>query len=104
MELLELKSVWNSVIEEASSHEYIDENKVANTIKKDSKNILSKIKRVMYFKFVFGSFTLAASALMFIGTFIIPKKVNFLEDVFTITENKLFLSSIIIFISFMLNA
>jgi NADH:ubiquinone oxidoreductase subunit 6 (subunit J) len=104
MELLELKSVWDTVINETTKKEQLTEFEVANTIKKDSKNALSKIKRVMYFKFIIGSLTLSISLLMLIGTFVIPEKVNFFEEFFNINENRIFLSSIIIFIGFMLSA
>ena len=54
MELLELKSVWDVVVEDTISKERVDEFVVEKSIKKDSKSVLAKIKRVMLFKFAFG--------------------------------------------------
>jgi len=54
MELLELKSVWNAVIDESNPKDNIDRFVVEKSIKKDSKSVLGKIKRVMYFKFSFS--------------------------------------------------
>lgn len=104
MELLELKSVWKTVIDETTKKEQLTEFEMANRIKKDSKNALSKIKRVMYFKFIIGGLTLAVSLLILIGTFTIPEKFNFFDTIFNITENRIFLSSIIVFISYMLSS
>ena len=102
MELVELKSIWDVVIEDTISKESIDEFVVAKSIKKDSKTVLAKIKRVMYLKFIIGGFTLLVSVLMFIGSFIMPEKVIFLENIFDLTENRLFLLCIAVFILGML--
>lgn len=104
MELLELKSVWDVVIQETIKANKIDEFVVAKSIKKDSKTVIAKIKRVMYLKFFLGGLTLVVSVLMAIGTFVIPEKFTFLESIFNVTENRIFLSTMIIFIGGMLTA
>ncbi|GAB4242690.1 MAG: hypothetical protein Tsb0034_20210 [Ekhidna sp.] len=104
MELLELKSVWDVVVKDTINRDYADEYVVTKVIKKDSKAVLSKIKRVMYAKFVFGGLTLVAGIVMVIGLFVAPNKFTFLNKIFSLTENKVFLSSVVLFVAGMLTA
>jgi len=104
MELLELKSAWDVVVKYSISRDDVDEFVVTRIIMKDSKTALSKIKRVMYFKFIFGGFTLIVGAVMIIGLFVSPNKFIFLENIFSLTENKAFLSSVVLFMAGMLTA
>lgn len=103
MELLELKSVWNAVVDQTISTEKVDEFVVEKSIKKDSKSVLGKIKKVMHFKFLFGTITLLVCMAMLIGSFISPKEFTFYESFFDVTDNRIFLVTIIVFISAMLS-
>lgn len=103
MELLELKSIWDAVVDETISQEKVDEFVVEKSIKKDSKSVLGKIKRVMYFKFIFGGLTLVGSIVMLIGSFITPEKFTFLENIFDIIDNRIFLANVFLFMSAMLS-
>ncbi|MEO2052550.1 MAG: hypothetical protein ABGX00_12370 [Allomuricauda sp.] len=103
MELLELKSVWNAVVEDTITRETVDEFVVAKSIKKDSKTVLGKIKRVMYLKFSVGGLSLILCATMLIGSFINPEKFIFYEAIFDLTDNRIFLATIIVFMSAMLS-
>ena len=103
MELLELKSVWGAVVDETISKEKVDEFVVEKSIKKDSKSVLTKIKRVMYFKFIIGSLSLLIGFVMFIGSFINPERFTFYEAIFDLTDNRIFLITIIAFMSAMLS-
>lgn len=103
MELLELKSVWNAVVEVTLSDERVDGSAVERSIKKDSRSVLAKIKRVMYFKFFFGGLTLVTCLVVFIGSFINPAKFAFHEAIFDLADNRMFLATGIIFISAMLS-
>lgn len=103
MELLELKSVWNAVVDETISKEKVDEFVVEKSLKKDSKSVLAKIKRVMYFKFIFGTLSLIGSLVMLIGSFINPEQFNFYEAIFDLTDNRIFLATIMVFMSAMLS-
>ncbi|MGB3468232.1 MAG: hypothetical protein WBA74_23300 [Cyclobacteriaceae bacterium] len=103
MELLELKSVWDVVVKDTIARDHVDDFVVAKVIKKDSKALLSKIKRVMYAKFVLGGVTLVAGIVMVIGLFAEPDKFTFLEKIFSLTENKVFLSSVVLFVAGMLS-
>lgn len=102
MELLELKSVWNSVVDETISKGKVDEFVVEKSIKKDSKSVLAKIKRVMYFKFSLGGLSLLISLVMLTGSFINPNQFTFYEAIFDLTDNRIFLATIIVFMSAML--
>lgn len=102
MELLELKSVWDTVLEETISKERVDEFVVEKSIKKDSKSVLAKIRRVMYFKFSLGGLSLAVAVVMLIGSFINPVKFTFYENIFDVIDNRIFLATIILFMSAML--
>ena len=103
MELLELKSVWNAVVHETISKDKMDEFVVETSIKKESKTVLAKIKKVMYLKFVVGGFSLILGVLILLGTFIEPEKFTFYETIFDLTDNRMFLATIIIFMSAMLS-
>jgi hypothetical protein len=103
MELLELKSVWNAVVDETILNDNVDEFVVEKSIKKDSKSVLAKIKRVMYLKFSLGGLSLVICLLMLIGSFINPEKFTFYEAIFDLTDNQIFLSTIIVFLSAMLS-
>lgn len=103
MELLELKSVWDVVVEDTISKERVDEFVVEKSIKKDSKSVLAKIKRVMLFKFAFGGLSLVICLVMFIGSFIEPEKFTFYENIFDLTDNRIFLITIILFMGAMLS-
>jgi len=103
MELLELKSVWNVVIENTISKEHVDEFIVAKSIKKDSKSLLNKIKRVMYLKFFLGGLTLILCATILVGSFIKSENFTFYPSVFDIIDNRLFLVTIIVFMALMLS-
>lgn len=103
MELLELKSVWNAVVDETISKDKVDEFVVEKSIKKDSKSVLAKIKRVMHFKFIFGTLTLLICLVTFIGSFINPEQFTFYEAIFDLTDNRIFLATIIVFMSAMLS-
>ncbi|QCW99062.1 hypothetical protein FGM00_02620 [Aggregatimonas sangjinii] len=103
MELLELKSVWDVVVDETISQDKVDEFVVGKYIKNDSKSVLGKIKRVMYFKFTFGGLTLAGGIVMLTGSFITPEKFTFLENIFDDIDNRIFLANIILFMSAMLS-
>lgn len=103
MELLELKSVWNAVVDETISKDTVDEFVVEKTIKKDSKSVLGKIKRVMYFKFALGGLSLLICVVMLIGSFINPEKFTFYESIFDLMDNRIFLAMGIIFLSAMVS-
>ncbi|WP_432410849.1 hypothetical protein [Rasiella sp. SM2506] len=103
MELLELKSVWNAVVDETISKDNVDEFVVEKSIKKDSKSVLAKIRRVMYFKFSLGGLSLLVSFVMLIGSFINPEQFTFYEAIFDLTDNRIFLATIIVFMSAMLS-
>lgn len=103
MELLELKSVWKAVIDESILKDTIDTLVVENSIKKDSKSVLGKIKSVMYFKFIFGTFSVLATSVMFIGSFINPDQFTFLETICSLTDNRILLATIIAFMTAMLS-
>lgn len=103
MELLELKSVWNAVVDETISNDTIDTFVVEKSIKKDSKSVLGKIRRVMYFKFIFGTTTLLVCLVMFIGSFINPVQFIFLEPIFDLIDNRFFLVTVSIFMIAMLS-
>ena len=103
MELLELKSVWDVVVEDTISKERVDEFVVEKSIKKDSKSVLAKIKRVMLFKFAFGGLSLVICLVMLVGSFIDPEQFAFYESIFDVTDNRIFLATIIVFMSAMLS-
>jgi hypothetical protein len=102
MELLELKSVWDVVVEDTISKERVDELVVEKSIKNDSKSVLAKIKRVMYFKFILGGLSLSLCVVMLIGSYINPVKFTFYESIFDLTDNRIFLATVIFFLSAML--
>ncbi|MGB5820939.1 MAG: hypothetical protein WBG90_15745, partial [Saonia sp.] len=103
MELLELKSVWDVVVAETISKEHVDEFVVAKSIKKDSKTVLAKIKRVMYLKFSVGGLSVILCAALLTGSFIEPEKFTFYESFFDLTDNRIFLVTVIIFMLGMLS-
>tara|TARA_R110002072_G_scaffold106447_2_gene232484 strand:+ start:27777 stop:28448 length:672 start_codon:yes stop_codon:yes gene_type:complete len=103
MELLELKSVWNAVVDETISTNNVDKFVVEKSIKSDSKSVLAKIKRVMYLKFSIGILSLILSSVMLVGTFIKPTKFSFYESIFDLIDNQVFLATIIVFMSAMLS-
>lgn len=103
MELLELKSVWDVVVEETISKERVDEIAVEKSIKRDSKSVLAKIKKVMLFKFALGGLCLLLCLVMLIGSFVNPEKFTFYEGIFDITDNRIFLATIILFMVAMLS-
>ncbi|WP_411767290.1 hypothetical protein [Winogradskyella sp. A3E31] len=103
MELLELKSVWKAVVDETISKNNVDELVVEKFIKKDSKSVLVKIKRVMYFKFIFGTLTLLVCFVMLIGSYKNPEQFRFLEPLFSLIDNRIFLATIIVFMTAMLS-
>ncbi|NCP60010.1 MAG: hypothetical protein GW839_06880 [Flavobacteriales bacterium] len=103
MELLELKSVWNVVIENTISEEHVDEFVVAKSIKKDSKSLLNKIKRVMYLKFFLGGLTLMLCTAILVGSFIKPESFTFYPSVFDLKDNRLLLVTIVVFMTLMLS-
>ena len=102
MELLELKSVWNTVVDEIIPKDTIDTFVLEKSIKKDSKAVLGKIKRVMYFKFIFGTFSIIFGSVLFIGSFINPDKFTFLKTIFSLIDHQIFLVTIIAFMVTML--
>ena len=103
MELLELKSVWDVVVEDTISKERMDEFVVEKSIKKDSKSVLAKIKRVMFFKFAFGGLSLVICLIMLIGSYANPEKFTFYENIFDLIDNRIFLATIILFMAAMLS-
>ena len=103
MELLELKSVWDVAIEDAISKERVDEFVVTKSIKKDSKTVLNKIKRVMYFKFFLGGLSLILCTTVLVGSFIEPENFTFYESVFDLNDNRIFLGTIVLFMSAILS-
>ncbi|HCY83009.1 MAG TPA: hypothetical protein DHV22_16130, partial [Xanthomarina gelatinilytica] len=103
MEFLELKSVWDVVVEDTISKERMDEFVVEKSIKKDSKSVLTKIKRVMLFKFAFGGLSLVICLIMLIGSYANPEKFIFYENIFDLTDNRIFLVTIILFMAAMLS-
>lgn len=103
MELLELKLVWNAVVDQTTSKDNFDELVLEKSIQRDSKSVLAKIKRVMYFKFIFGTLSLLGGGVMLIGSFLNPGQFMFYEPIFDLTDNRIFLATIIVFISAMLS-
>lgn len=103
MELLELKSVWNAVVDDAIAKDNVDAFVVEKSIKKDSKSVLAKIKRVMYFKFALGGLSLAIGVIMLIGSFIEPQQFTFYESIFDLMDNRIFLATVILFMAAMLS-
>ncbi len=103
MELLELKSVWDVVVDDTISKERMDGFVVEKSIKKDSKSVLAKIKRVMYFKFSLGSLSLVICIVMLIGSFVNPTKFAFYEAIFDVMDNRIFLATVILFMAAMLS-
>jgi hypothetical protein len=103
MELLELKSVWQAVVEDTIAKDKVDGFVVEKSIKKDSKSVLAKIKRVMYFKFSLGGLSVVICIAMLIGSFINPTKFTFYEKIFDETDNRIFLATIILFMVAMLS-
>ncbi len=103
MELLELKSVWDVVIEKTISKEHVDEFVVAKSIKKDSKTVLTKIKRVMFLKFFLGGLSLILCVGVLVGSFIEPEKITFYEGIFSLSDIRAFLATVIIFLAGMLS-
>ena len=103
MELLELKSVWNLVIDETMTQDNVDGFVIEKSVKKDSNSISSKIKRVMYFKFMIGGISLLLGFVMLIGSFINPEQFTFYEAIFDLRDNRIFLTTIIVFMSAMLS-
>ncbi len=103
MELLELKSIWNVVIEETISKDKMDEFVVEKSIKKESKTVLAKIKKVMYLKFAVGGLSLVLCVVMLIGSFMEPEKFTFYENILDLTDNRIFMATFILFMSMMLS-
>ncbi|MHA7059624.1 hypothetical protein ACWGOQ_0020525 [Aquimarina sp. M1] len=103
MDLLELKSVWSTVIDETILKDNVDEFILEKSIKKDSKSVLGKIARVMYLKFSLGGLSLVFCIAMLIGSFINPKQFRFYETIFDITDNRIFLVTGTVFLSAMLS-
>lgn len=103
MELLELKSVWDAVVDDTIAKDNVDEFVVEKSIKKDSKSVLAKIKRVMYFKFALGGISMILCIAMFIGSFINPEKFTFYESLFDLTDNRIFLATVVLFLLAMLS-
>ena len=103
MELVELKSVWEAVVEESISKDTIDVYGVEQTISKDSNSVLAKIKRVMYFKFLLGFFFLFLFLFLLLGSFLNPEKFTFYEAILDTQDNQIFLVTGILFITAMLS-
>lgn len=104
MELLELKSIWDVVIQDTITRNSIDEFVVSQSTKKGSGAILGKIKRVMYLKFLLGGVTLAACISALIGLLATPEKFTFFQSAFTLLEQRIFLLNGVVFIMGMLAA
>ncbi|MEM7086674.1 MAG: hypothetical protein AAF489_10860 [Bacteroidota bacterium] len=102
MELLELKSIWDGVVDETISNNSVDEFVVGKSIKKESKTVLTKIKKVMYLKFAIGSLSLVICWVMLIGSLLNPEKFTFYENIFNLSDNRIFLVTVITFMSAML--
>nr|WP_321233799.1 hypothetical protein [uncultured Psychroserpens sp.] len=90
MELLELKSIWNIVTEEAIKNHMINEYEVKTTIQKDSKTTLSKIKRVMKLKLFIGSLVGVLTLLFSIVSIVKPNEIAFFDFAFSPKEYALF--------------
>lgn len=103
MEFVELKSVWEAVVEESISKDTIDVYGVEQSISKDSNSVLAKIKRVMYFKFLLGFFFLFLFLFLLLGSFLKPGKFTFYEAILETQDNQIFLVTGILFITAMLS-
>lgn len=103
MELIELKSVWDVVVKDTISKERVDDFVVTKSIKKDSKSVLNKIKRVMYFKFFLGGLSLILCAAVLCGSFIKPEEFTFYKNIFSLSDNRIFLGTIVVYITAMLS-
>lgn len=68
-----------AVVDETILKDNVDEFLVEKSLKKDSKSVLAKIKRVMYFKFSLGGLALVICVVMLIGSIIDPAKFTFYE-------------------------
>ena len=93
MELVELQSIWEGVVEDTTSMPGIDEYVTEKTIHNNSESVLGKIKRIMKIKFVFGGITILLCVLLLLGSFIDPDQYRILENLLSIEENRIFLSS-----------
>ena len=98
MELLELKSIWDIVVEDTISKERVDEFLVEKSIKKDSKSVLAKIRGVMYVKFLIGGIFLIIFLLMLLGSILKPVKYGLYSAIFDVTEYRIFLCTGIFFL------
>lgn len=90
MELMELKSAWNLLEQDVISNDTVEEDKIKTSVHSKSKSEISKIKRALQVKFVFGSISiLLAAALAFLS--MINPALNPLDFIFSPTETAAFL-------------
>ncbi len=83
MELIELKMIWQSTNASTLERDFVEEHVVSKTIHKKSNTEISKIKRVMRFKLVFGSFISIMMILFAIVSILKPMKITFLNSIFS---------------------
>jgi hypothetical protein len=99
---MELKSVWSSVINEKISRDTVGEDVVEKSIRKDSKAVLARLKKVMYLKFSLGGLCLVLCSVVLTGSFFAPEKFTFYEFIFDLADNRIFLATLIAFLMGML--
>ena len=103
MELLELKSVWDAVVDDTLSKDTMDASGVAECIRKDSKSVLAQLKKAMYVKFSLGGLFLFVFLVLLTGSYLEPEQYTFYEAIFDVTDNRIFLGAGILFLTVMLS-
>ncbi len=103
MELLELKSTWDVIVEDTAAKNFVDDFLVSKSIRKGSKMALAKIKRVMYMKFFLGGASLIYCMVFIVGSYVDPDQFSFLEGIMSLSDNRLLLASAALFLASMLS-
>jgi len=101
MELLGLKTIWQSITANTIEKDIVEERFVSKTIHSKSNAEVSKIKRVMLFKLVFGSLAGIMTILFAILSITNPAKVTFFNSIFSPSEYTIFFGSMALSISVM---
>lgn len=98
MKLSELKSTWNALEEEKAPKDTSAILGLERLPKTHSRSTLAKIKRSLLFKLWFAGTTLLISSTILTGSFIRPAKFTFFESFLDLTDNRILLVTMVIFL------
>jgi hypothetical protein len=100
MELIELKSAWDLLQQDVINNDKVEESKIITSIHSKSKSEISKIKRVLYLKFIVASLSIVVAIGLALISFM-NTKFNPLDFIFSPLESSIFFLIMALSISIM---